>query len=241
MKITKAHCFFEQSGTFRDAFLSFGIPAECYDIENKDGQTDHIVDLFDEIDNAFLGKPSIIDNITPEDITMAFFPCIHFEQFACLFYRGEAYPIKNWAAREKAQYAADKFDQCAVFFRVLKKMWAVFEERGLRLVIENPVGGYNLLNYLLPQPQYVDKDRTKMGDCYIKPTAFWFVNCKPENGIVINFNKNRKTIEKTKNSSKAGKCALERSRMTPEYARNFISTKLLHFCKTPCFQTSLDL
>lgn len=55
MKISKAHCFFEQSGTFRDEFIKLGIPAEDYDIRNDFGKTDHIIDLFAEIEKSFGG------------------------------------------------------------------------------------------------------------------------------------------------------------------------------------------
>ena len=51
----KVHCFFEQSGTFKGEFLKLGIPAEDYDIQNKFGQTDHVIDLFAEIENAYKG------------------------------------------------------------------------------------------------------------------------------------------------------------------------------------------
>ena len=46
---------FEQSGTFKNEFLKLGIPAEDYDIQNNFGQTDHVVDLFAEIEKAFVG------------------------------------------------------------------------------------------------------------------------------------------------------------------------------------------
>lgn len=49
MKINKVHCLFEQSGTFKNEFIKFGIPAEDYDIQNEFGQTDNVVDLFAEI------------------------------------------------------------------------------------------------------------------------------------------------------------------------------------------------
>lgn len=49
MKINKAHCLFEQSGTFKNEFIKLGVPAEDYDIQNEFGQTEHIVDLFAEI------------------------------------------------------------------------------------------------------------------------------------------------------------------------------------------------
>ena len=64
MNITgKVHCFFEQSGTFKNEFIKLGIPAEDYDIQNNFGETDHVVDLFAEIENAYDGKPSLFDNI----------------------------------------------------------------------------------------------------------------------------------------------------------------------------------
>ena len=51
----KVHCFFEQSGTFKNEFIKLGIPAEDYDIQNNFGQTDHVVDLFENIQNAYEG------------------------------------------------------------------------------------------------------------------------------------------------------------------------------------------
>ena len=42
----KVHCFFEQSGTFKNEFIKLGIPAEDYDIQNNFGETDHVTDLF---------------------------------------------------------------------------------------------------------------------------------------------------------------------------------------------------
>lgn len=53
--INKAHCFFEQSGTFKNEFIKLGIPAEDYDIQNNFGETDHVVDLFAEIEKAYDG------------------------------------------------------------------------------------------------------------------------------------------------------------------------------------------
>jgi len=51
----KVHCMFEQSGTFKNEFIKLGIPAEDYDIQNNFGQTDHIIDLFAEIEKAYQG------------------------------------------------------------------------------------------------------------------------------------------------------------------------------------------
>lgn len=59
----KVHCFFEQSGTFKNEFIKLGIPAEDYDIQNNFGETDHTDDLFTAIEDAYDGKPSLFDNI----------------------------------------------------------------------------------------------------------------------------------------------------------------------------------
>jgi hypothetical protein len=59
----KVHCFFEQSGTFKNEFIKLGIPAEDYDIQNNFGETDHVVDLFKAIEDAYDGKPSLFDQI----------------------------------------------------------------------------------------------------------------------------------------------------------------------------------
>ena len=45
----KAHCLFEQSGTFKNEFKKLGIEAFDYDILNEFGQTDYQIDLFAEI------------------------------------------------------------------------------------------------------------------------------------------------------------------------------------------------
>ena len=61
-QIRKVHCLFEQSGTFKNEFIKLGIPAEDYDIQNNFNQTDHVIDLFAEIDRAY-------DNLTRQNKT----------------------------------------------------------------------------------------------------------------------------------------------------------------------------
>ncbi len=52
-QIRKVHCLFEQSGTFKNEFIKLGISAEDYDIQNNFKQTNHVVDLFREIEKAY--------------------------------------------------------------------------------------------------------------------------------------------------------------------------------------------
>lgn len=51
----RAHCLFEQSGTFKNEFKKLGIEAFDYDILNDFGQTDFQIDLFAEIEKAYGG------------------------------------------------------------------------------------------------------------------------------------------------------------------------------------------
>ena len=51
----KAHCLFEQSGTFKNEFKKLGIEAYDYDILNDYGQTDFQIDIFSEIEKSYGG------------------------------------------------------------------------------------------------------------------------------------------------------------------------------------------
>ena len=59
----KVHCFFEQSGVFKNEFKKLGYEAYDYDIQNNFGETDYQEDLFKAIEDAYDGKPSLFDNI----------------------------------------------------------------------------------------------------------------------------------------------------------------------------------
>lgn len=53
--VKKWHCFFEQSGTFKNQFKKLGLDAVDYDILDEFGQTDFKVDLFAQIEKAYEG------------------------------------------------------------------------------------------------------------------------------------------------------------------------------------------
>lgn len=59
----KVHLMFEQSGVFKNEFKKLGYEAFDYDIQNNFGETDHVVDLFKAIEDAYDGKPSLFDSI----------------------------------------------------------------------------------------------------------------------------------------------------------------------------------
>ena len=109
------------------------------------------------------------------------------------------------------------------FFSLICKLAAVAFERGVRMVIENPWNGATYLkqNFVL-SPSIVDNNRMLRGDYFTKPTAYWFINCEPTNGVTEQCDKQRKTISRSKSALKAGLCSEERSMISPDYARNFI-------------------
>lgn len=68
MKIKgKVHCLFEQSGTFKNEFLKLGYEAFDNDIQNNFRETDHVIDLFGEIEEAYEGslslEPGLFDEV----------------------------------------------------------------------------------------------------------------------------------------------------------------------------------
>lgn len=80
------HCFFEQSGTFKNEFMKLGYQSFDYDIQNNFGETDYQIDLFSEIEKAYNNDESIFDNISKDDLIIAFFPCIYFESMQANYY-----------------------------------------------------------------------------------------------------------------------------------------------------------
>lgn len=84
----KVHCFFEQSGTFKNEFIKMGIPAEDYDIQNNFGETDHVEDLFRAIEDAYDKRPSIFDTIVGGGISLwhffHVFISVLFRKWKCL-------------------------------------------------------------------------------------------------------------------------------------------------------------
>ena len=227
----KAHCLFEQSGTFKNEFKKLGIDAFDYDIQNEYGETDYQVDLFEEICNGYKGKiPSIFDTIEKEDVILAFFPCTRFDCQFQLWMSGNNFAEKNWSDKQKLEYAMGKHEEQAEYYDVLCKLVLLCINRGLRLVIENPYNQPHYLTMYFPlKPTLIDKDRTLNGDYYKKPTHFWFINMQPTNNVIFEPIKEvpqyiigRNTmIEKDKSRE------TNRSTIHPQYANRFIRQFIL--------------
>lgn len=214
------HCFFEQSGTFKNEFRKLGYEAYDYDILNDFGETDYVMDLFAEIEKAYGGGSSVFDSIKEEDQIIAFFPCIRFECKIPLWFRGQAQQQKNWDEEKKLEYAMNLQKELSDMYRWFAELILVCKRKNIPLIIENPYTQPHYLTLYFPiKPKLIDYDRSERGDNMKKPTQYWFVNREPSNNLffepqILNeqrthdgISKNRKTI---------------RSMISPDYANRFI-------------------
>lgn len=219
----KVHCFFEQSGTFKNEFIKLGIPAEDYDIQNNFGETDHTDDLFKAIDDAYEGKPSLFDNIMQDDLIIAFYPCIYFCATSQMAFYMTYTNYRCLTDEEKIKEILKRSDNRKEYYDRLIKFCAVCLRKGLRMIFENPFSEQTYLKTnFIKVPDVVDMNRMRRGDYFKKPTAYWFFNCKPTYGESYQNDKEQKIIMKSKGGSESGLCSEERSMISSDYARNWI-------------------
>ena len=228
----KVYCYFEQSGTFKNEFIKLGIPAEDYDIQNNFGQTDHVVDLFENIQNAYGGGASVFDNITKNDLIIAFFPCIYFCDSNTMFFEDTSFVFDqkfNGKTFERYKYIIERNDQRNKFYKLLWQLVAIVTKLELSLVIENPwdLNGLGYLQRNFIKPSIIDKNRLLRGDFFKKATAYWFINAEPTKGFTFQYDKAKKIVHNCKSGKIAGICSEERSMISPDYARNFICDFIL--------------
>ena len=137
--IRKVHCFFEQSGTFKNEFIKLGISAEDYDIQNNFNQTDHVVDLFAEIDRAYDCLTSVFDSIDPcQDLVLAFYPCIYFCATSQMLFFMSDLNYRRLNDLEKIDKILERNRNRTEFYEHLIKFVYVCLAKGIRMIFENP-------------------------------------------------------------------------------------------------------
>lgn len=222
----KAHCFFEQSGTFKTEFEKLGIAALDYDLANDFGQTDYQLDLFTEIETAWDDKPSVFDAIMPEDLIIAFFPCTYFcGSLNPLNFRLDCLNYRKFQTSEIIRAILLRAANRECHYETLIKFVGVCISRGFRLIVENPwsTQGFLTNNFLAP-PAIVDMNRRERGDDFRKPTAFWFFGCMPTKGHsqtcpdkLQHIGYHARPWERNGQNNRVA-----RSMISSDYARNFI-------------------
>lgn len=159
---------------------------------------------------------------------IAFFPCIY---FSCLSQMGIYWGCTNYrklSYKERTNEILKRVANREYFFGLAAKMLCVAQERGIRLIMENPWSQQTYLkaNFILP-PTMIDNNRRLRGDYFTKPTAYWFINCEPTYGFSEQCDKKSIRILDCKAGKEAGVCSEERSMISPDYARNFICDFIL--------------
>ncbi len=214
----KYHCFFEQSGTFKNEFKKLGYKAYDYDILNDFNETDYVVDLFNEIEKGYLGLNSIFDKMREkEDTIIAFFPCVRFEAQVLLNFRGENSGYKDWSLRKKLSNDLKLHNELNRNYELITKLCIICIDRNISLIIENPYSEQHYLKrYWCIKPAIIDMNRRDNGDHFIKPTQYWFINCNPKNNFIFEplLQVEYKIVD---NQNTVG-----RSMIHPQYANRFI-------------------
>lgn len=183
------------------------------------------------------GGESVFDKISPDDLILAFFPCIRFENQVMLMFRGQQKQIKDWSYKKKMEYDMSLLGELKHNYDLVNKMFIICFDKNLRLVMENPYSEEHFLRrYWCYPPAIIDKDRRDNGDYYAKPTQYWFVGFEPKNNLLweaIPYNSlevkdairlmKREDYEKTgaKNKKQV------RSMIHPQYANRFIRQYLI--------------
>lgn len=223
MEIKNVHCFFEQSGTFKNAFEKMGHTAYDYDIEKTDN-VDFCINLLDEIMSKHLGEESLVfDNIEENDLIMAFFPCTYFSDQSQLNSRGDSFGMSKWDLEKKLYNSIRLMDSREHYYKCLCLLCIIAIEKKVKLVIENPEGKCNFLKQFFPvKNKIVINDRRLYGDVFKKRTQFFFINCEPEFNLINTFPINEKETKTVEDEH-----GFERSKITPAFAENFIKAFIL--------------
>ena len=225
--IKDIHLLFEQSGTFKNEFKKLGFNAYDYDILNQFNETDYLIDLYAEIEKAYMGDQSIFDNFDKNDIIFAFFPCTRFENQILLWFRGDAMQQKNWSLEKKLEKDLSLNFELSKNYEIITKLVIICLRKDLRLIIENPYSEQHYLSkYWCIKPKYIDYDRTKKGDYFKKPTQYWFINIEPKLNLVFDGIdiKEKKTIVECFGKDNF---QVERSMISKDYAKRFIQELIL--------------
>lgn len=220
------HCLFEQSGTFKQQFIELGFNSRDYDICNDFGETDCIVDLFKEINAAYIHRSSIFKGWGKNDFVFAFFPCTYFNQANRILLRLDGYPGKDFSIA--IPLIIKRARNVYNYYVTLNRLLSISLRQGFPMVIENPCVGSLIASTFYKKPDICDSNRAELGDAFRKPTYYWFVNCKPAGSLE---NCGYKAV--TPSSHILSSHGISRSIMSSEYARNFIRVALLGEDKNP--------
>lgn len=230
MNPKKVHLFFEQSGTFKREFIKLGVPAIDYDILNDYGETDIQMDLFSEIIIAtHTHDKTIFDTISSEELIFAFFPCTYFAEVNQMLFCGTSNHYLHLSTVDMLDKIIERSKERQQYYLILLYLCRICVARNIPLIVENPYScNHYLFNNFPFKPSIVDRDRSKHGDSFQKPTQYFFINCEPSTDLTTE--QPCKDVKKVNQLTglKDGKANKARSEISPDYARNFICDRILN-------------
>ena len=178
----------------------------------------------DKFGGGYNDEPSIFDEISKDDLIMAFFPCTRFEDQIMLYFRGDGYGQANWSDKDKLEKSMKLHGELHEMYLDVSKLVSICIDKELKLIIENPYSAQHYLKqYWCIKPALIDKDRTQRGDTMRKPTQFFFINCKPKKNFIFE----PVTMVERKRLKWDVHNKVERSLITPQYANRFIREFIL--------------
>lgn len=201
------YCLFEQSGTFKNVFLSKGLKAVDIDISDNFNQTDITANIFDMLDNGF------INNLKSDDKIIAFYPCTYFSDYNKLFISGKSNCYRNMNKEQIKNYIINRRITRHKYKNKLYQLIRQCNRKRIPLIIENPVS--STIKQYLGEPT-IKHTRNKYGDYFKKPTVYYCYNCTINNSKLTVYNDTvLRHVEKIR--------GIQRSIMCVKYAENIIN------------------
>ena len=83
----------------------------------------------------------MFDSFKSEDILMAFFPCVRFENQIMLSFRGQSHGMEKWTYRQKMQHCMKLLSEVKHNYDIVNKMFIVCMDRGVEPDNGEPIFG----------------------------------------------------------------------------------------------------
>ena len=166
---------------------------------------------------------SVFDDIASDDLIIAFFPCTRFEPQILLSFWQKGSQHKHLPLETKLKRDLQLQKELTDNYNAITELVLVCLQKNLRLIIENPYSKsqHYLTTHWCIEPSIIDMDRRDNGDAYKKPTQYWFINCEPKNNVLF------EPLDYVETTNTNGKSQVQRSMITPCYARRFIKQYIL--------------
>ena len=170
----------------------------------------------------------MFDRISTNDVILAFFPCVRFEQQILLWFRGESKQQRNTSDIDKLEMCLKLHKELGENYKLITMLSIVVLRKGLSMVFENPYSEQHYLTkYWCLKPAVIDKDRTLNGDYFKKPTQYWFIGLKPKHNLVFEAIEYVPKIQINNLWGTKHDDVVMRSKIHPQYANRFIRQYLI--------------